>query len=236
LRARPTNKSPTDNAWLTASFSFGSGATTTTLRTRQVVDTRGLGYRYSDMPVTPTPEALPERPDEVPAHIGEDEARPPELVGASSGAVPIGSQPTSTRVDITAPTGPVARSMTEAGAPPPEARVYLRLENITATAVGSSGVKVYVNIPPGARPDDFPDRRAGTVSLFGVIEASQRTATHSGSGRDATFDITHIVRALSAAGVWDPQKLQVNFVPIPDAAGQVYPGDVQVGRVSLFYA
>jgi tyrosinase len=202
-----------------------------------VVDPRQdpLGYRYSDMPVTPTPEALGERPDEAPSAIGEDESRPPELVGASPGPVPLGPQPTTTRVDVSSPRGPVAREM-EGGALPPNARVYLRLENITGTTVHASNVDVYVNVPPGGRPADFPDRYAGTVAMFGVIEASRRTATHSGSGRSIAFDITRIVRALSAAGTWNPNQLQVTFTPIPDPAGRVGQGDVKVGRVSLFYA
>jgi hypothetical protein len=74
------------------------------------------------------------------------------------------------------------------------------------------------------------------VSMFGVVEASRRTSTHSGSGRDATFDITRVVRSLSAAGQWNPQSLQVSFTPVPDARGNVAQGDVKVGRVSLFYA
>jgi tyrosinase len=242
LRARPTNINPKDDAdWMSVSFSFGAGDAITTFSTSDVLDPRripglrGLPYRYSDMPETPTPEAMAERPDEIPPHIGEDETRPPELVGASSGPVPIGSQPTTARVDITAATGPLARATSEIQTPPAEARVYLRLENITATVVGTSGIRVYVNIPSGARPDDFPDRHAGTFGTFGLEAASRRDANHSGSGFDQTFEITHIVRALSAAGSWDPNKLQVAFIPVPDANGQLGRGDMQVGRVSLFY-
>jgi len=238
LQGRGTNTNPTDGVWRGARCVFGSGTTPTSLPTAEVIDPRQppLGYRYSDMPVTPTPEALGERPDEAPPVIGEDEARPPELVGASSGSVPLGAQPTSARVDVSGPTGPAARALMEGGAPAPGARVYLRLENITGTTLHASGVQVHVNIPAGARPTDFPDRRAGVVSMFGVVEASRRTTTHSGSGRDVTFDITSIVRALSAAGQWDPKQLQVTFTPVPDATGGVAEGDVRVGRVSLFYA
>ena len=50
------------------------------------------------------------------------------------------------------------------------------------------------------------------------------------------FDITRIARALASAGHWDPAKLDVTFVPIPDARGRVSQGDVKVGRVSVFYA
>ena len=237
-RARPTNTNPTSQQWRDARFAFGSGSTVTSLTTAQIVDPRQppLGYRYSDMQVTPTGETFVERPDEAPTVIGEDEGRPPELVGASSGPVPLGAQPTTTQVAVSGPTGPVAKEMSEGGVPGPGARVYLRLENITGTTLHASGIQVHVNVPSGAKATDFPDRRAGVVSMFGVVEASRRTSTHSGSGRDATFDITRIVRALSAAGQWNPQSLQVSFTPVPDARGNVAEGDVKVGRVSLFYA
>lgn len=238
LRSRPTNRNPTDGAWRNERFIFGSGTTCTALTTMQMVDPRQppLGYRYADMPVTPTPEAIEERPDEAPTIIGEDEGRPPELVGASTAPFPLGTRSSTARVEMSSPTGPVAAAMTEGGAPPPDARVYLRLENITGTTLHATGFVVHVNVPAGGVPRDFPDRRAGVVSMFGVIESSRRSTTHSGSGRDVTFDITRIVRALSTAGTWNPRQLAVSFTPIPDATGKVADGDVKIGRVSLFYA
>ena len=235
---RGNNRNPTRNDWRDARWVFGSGTTTTTLTTAQVIDPRRppLGYRYADMPVAAAREALAERFDEVPQPVAEQEERPPEMVGASSGPVPVGSRPSSARVDVNAPRGPVARLIGESGGVPPGSRVFLRLENVTATRLGAGSVVVHVNVPSGASPRDFPDRKAGLLSMFGVIESSKKSDTHSGSGKNATFEITRIVKTLAAAGQWDPKKLVVSFTPVPDATGSVPEGDVAVGRVSLFYA
>jgi tyrosinase len=238
-RRRSGNTNPTATAWLNATWVFGAGTTTTTITTRELLDPRQapLGYRYSDMPVIATPEAEFEGFEEAPEAELQDEGRPPELVGASSEAVPLGPRSTTTRIALGAPAGPAAAILRETGGVPSGVTVYLRLENITATVIHTSGVVVYVNIPPGGRPADFPDRKAGVVSMFGVIETSRTDDQHTGSGRGATFDITRIARALGAARQWDPAKLDVTFVPIPDATGQVgAAGDVKVGRVSVFYA
>jgi tyrosinase len=239
LRDRPaTHRNPTDRAWLDASWAFGSGSMRTSIATHELLDPRQppLGYRYSDMPLTPTPEAEGEWFDESVGAGPGDEAGPPELVGASESEIPLGPNATTTRIRLGRPSGPAAGRLGEGERVPPDVTVFLRLENITGTAIHTSGVVVYVNLPSGGRPADFPDRRAGVVSMFGVIETSRRDDRHSGSGLGATFDITRIARALSAAGQWDRTSVAVTFVPIPDATGTVGSGDVTVGRVSVFYA
>jgi tyrosinase len=233
------NRNPSASAWMDdGRWVFGSGSTETTVTTRQMLDPRRapLGYRYSDMPATPARAGEGEWFEEPPEVEPEDEGRPPELVGASSGPVALGPGSSSARVPLGSPSGPAAERLRETGGIPTGVNVFLRLENITGTVIHTSGVVVYVNIPAGGRPADFPDRKAGVVSMFGVIETSRRDDQHSGSGRGATFDITRIARGLAAAGHWDPRKLDVTFVPIPDATGRVGTGDVRVGRVSVFYA
>ncbi|MGV9709935.1 DUF7868 domain-containing protein [Gordonia sp. NPDC003424] len=240
LRSSAGNANPADTAWLDARWRFGGGAAATTITTRQLLDPRQapLGYRYSDMPVTPTPEFTPEleriavAADRMPPPAD----RPPELVGASQEAVPLTAQPTSTRVALGTPAGPSAALLREGPGVPDGVKVYLRLENITGTMVHASGVVVYVNVPAGGIPSDYPDREAGVVSMFGVVETSRRDDRHSGSGLQATFDISRIARSLATAGQWDPAKLDVTFVPITDSGGGVDRGDVKVGRVSVFYA
>lgn len=239
LRDRPaSHRNPTDPSWLDASWEFGSGTTMTSITTRRLLDPRlpPLGYRYSDMALSPTLEAEREWFDESVESEREGEAGPPELVGASESEIALGPSTTTTRIRLGRPSGPAAQRLEEAERVPPNVAVYLRLENITGTSIHTSGVVVYVNLPNGGRPADFPDRRAGVVSMFGVIETSQRDARHSGSGLGATFDITRIARALSAAGQWDRTSVSVTFVPIPDATGTVGTGDVTVARVSVFYA
>jgi tyrosinase len=243
LRRGAARRNPTAGAWLDAQWTFGSGSTETTLRTRDVLDPRQppLGYRYADMPVTPTPEAEVEGEREWLIETegraaGEGEGRPPELVGTSEGETALGPAVTTARVRLRRPAGPSKELLEASGGAPKDVKVYLRLENVTGTRVHTSGVVVYLNVPPGGRPADFADRRAGVLPMFGVIEATRRDDRHSGSGLTTTLDITRAARALATSGQWDPAKVDVTFVPIPDARGRVEQGDVKVGRVSVFYA
>ena len=238
LRAGSTRRNPAESAWADqGQWTFGAGPVRRTLRTRELLDPRRppLGYRYADMPATPTPEAEDGWVDES-EQQGPTDDRPPELVGASEGEVALGPATVSTRVRLGRPAGPAGERLEESRGVPTTVRVFLRLENIRATRVHASSVVVYLNIPPGGRPADFPDRRAGTLSLFGVVEASQRTATHSGSGRVKTLDVTRVARALATSGQWDPDAVTVSFVSVTGAAGTFDAGDVTVGRVSVFYA
>jgi hypothetical protein len=166
----------------------------------------------------------------------EGEGRPPELVGTSEGEVALGAAVSTARVRLGRPSGPARELLEESRGLPKDVQVFLRLENVTGTRVHTSGVVVFLNVPPGGRPADFPDRRAGVLPMFGVIETSRRDDTHSGSGQTTTLDITRVARALATSGQWDPAKVDVTFVPIPDARGRVQQGDVKVGRVSVFYA
>ena len=71
--------------------------------------------------------------------------------------------------------------------------------------------------------------------MFGVVETSRRDTQHGGAGRVATFDVTRIARSLATSGQWNPAKVDVTFVPLPDADGTLGVGDVKVGRISVFY-
>ena len=236
LRHRSTNRNPTETAWLDARWSFGTDSTKS-ISTRAMLDPRQppLGYRYSDMPGVPTPEAADEWAEETPLEA-EDPGRPPELVGASEGEVSLGSRATTTRIRLGKPSGPSREALEASRGVPKDVKVYLRLDNVTATRIHASAVVVYVNVPPGGRPADFPDRRAGLLPMFGVIETSRRDDRHNGAGIGVTFDITRAARALATSGQWDPDKVDVTFVPVADSTGRVGSGDVKVGRVSVFYA
>ncbi len=115
-------------------------------------------------------------------------------------------------------------------------RVHLKLENVTGTRLGAGLVDVYLNVPDPARSQDFPEHRVGTLPMFGVLAASKRDNRHSGSGTSVTFDITSLVQRMRGDGRWNPQQLQVSFVPVPDADGNVPGGDIAVGRISLVYS
>ncbi|QIM22522.1 tyrosinase family protein [Phycicoccus sp. HDW14] len=238
LRRSGVKGNPSEPDWSRPEWVFGSGSKITRITTRQLLDPTAdpLRYRFADMPAVPTPEAEEEWFDERTDPTLALEERPLELVGASEEETPLGPGATTTRVVLGQPAGPSRQRLEESEGVPPGVKVYLRLDNVTGTVVHTSGVVVYVNIPAGGRPADFPDREAGALSMFGVVETSRRDSRHAGTGIGATFDITRVARSLASAGQWDRTKVDVTFVPIADALGRVGRGDVTVGRISVFYA
>lgn len=229
LGRREGRANPEAARWLDKRFSMGTGSVATDLTVKDVLDTEKapLRYRYGDMPR----RAAPRRrgPALVAGERPPERRRPVKLAGATDRPVSLGAAPTATDIDVAAP----ARRRRGVAASPP--RVYLKLENVTGSSLAAGAYNVYVNVPEGADPAEHEDHRAGRISLFGVIESSRAGDTHSGSGLTFSFEITELVHRLEAVGDWDPGRVRVVFVPVPDAAGQVYEGDVTVGRVSVFY-
>jgi len=155
----------------------------------------------------------------------------PEMVGASDEGVPLAATSTEVEVAVEAPSGPAFAAATESQRP---RKVYLKVENVRGEELAASSYLVHVDLPPGADPAEYEDRRAGKVSMFGVLEASQSDEEHSGSGLTFSFEITGVVERLQEAGEWDPEHLRVTFTPVRAAEEQT--GNVRAGRVSLFYA
>jgi len=219
---------PNDDRWLRESFEFGSGAWRTILATSDVLDSRGapLRYRYDDEPAA---RARPARATR--ARLEAVVRRgPPEMLGATRESVALGETPTHAEIEVSPARAAALASF--AGAEQPQ-RVYLKIENVRGEKLSAGSFHVYVNAPPQARGAELAKHLAGTISMFGVLESSQRGETHAGEGLTYSFDITDLVARLSKRKNWDPNKLRVTFAPIPDSAGQVYPGDLKVGRVSL---
>lgn len=236
LGGRRTN--PTDSRWLNMRFRIGSGTPAVTLSVRDVLDTTRspLTYRYSNVAPPPVPGAdLEGRRGLEPVAVEEEVPMPedlfPEMVGASEDRVSLTAAPTEVEVAIDIPEGPARRGIAEEA--PPQ-KVYLKIENVKGQELAAPSYLVHVNLPPGAAPAAHPDRLAGRVSMFGVLEASEGIEAHSGSGLTFSFDITDVARRLQEAGDWDPERLRVTFTPV--GAGEAQGGNVSAGRVSLFYA
>ena len=229
---------PTDARWLDMSFELGSGASAVTLTVRQVLDTTQppLNYRYTKVSIpAPGPEVVLAARSDAGSRSAEEEPVPedlvPEMVGASEERVSLAAAPTEVELAVGAPTGPAGREGAERAQP---RKVYLKVENVRGKELAAPSYLVYVNLPPGADPAAHQDRRAGQVTMFGVMEATESNEEHSGSGLTFSFDITGVVQRLQEAGEWDPQRLRVTFTPV--RAGAEEGGDVSAGRVSLYYA
>jgi len=162
----------------------------------------------------------------------------PEMVGANSAPLTLGSGEAREAFPINAPTGPAANVLANAENATAQT-VHLVLENVKATARPVETYEVYVNVPEGSKPQDHPELMAGVMAPFGVVEASSADNPHGGDGMNYSMDITRIVDKLKAANNWDPKKLHVSFVPhrFPgDREANVEMKPLQVGRISLYYS
>lgn len=153
------------------------------------------------------------------------ERRPePEMVGATKAPHDLASEPTTAHFSVKPPSGPAASGSAT--------NTYLKIENVTSTGP-ASGYEVYLNLPPGADPQQHPDHLVGMMPLFGVAEASRPSAQHPGSGLHFSLDATDVVRTLQAKKAWDPNDVQVTFVPRHPTRRR---GAIKVGQISLYHA
>src|SRR5262249_27517291 len=124
----------------------------------------------------------------------------------------------------------VSTSLMEAVSTGAPDRVFLNLEGVRGLADATS-FHVYVGVPEGANPADYPQHKAGNVALFGVRKASLPQEEHAGQGLNFVIDISKIVDALHMRGALDTDALNVRIVPmtpVPEAA------QIRIGRVSIF--
>src|SRR5258708_2208980 len=156
----------------------------------QVIDTTvpPLLYAYEDIsdplgarPAPPTERARVARRFGVKRPI-------PEMVGATDQPLTLRGEAATTTLPVGKPTGPARsiRSGAEAGAL--RRRIFLNIENITG-AGNPGSYSIYLNLPPGADPDDHRELRAGQLPMFGVEESTDATRDHPGNGLYYTLEI-----------------------------------------------
>ena len=134
----------------------------------------------------------------------------------------------------------VAASLTRSAAPPTDEdstveppvpdRVFLNLENVRGRS-DATAFQVYVGLPEGANPSDYPERLAGSVALFGVRDASVPDGEHGGQGLTYVLEITDIVDDLHLNDALDIAALDVRIVPVMPVPEKA---KVSVGRISIF--
>jgi tyrosinase len=238
-RGIPGHANTTESAWLTGvTFHFhDENAAQLDETVQDVLETEAqLHYSYEDISAPVEMLALVDLEAAVGA-VAEPE-NPPELVGASESAVALRGDTTSITFGMSAPQGPLAEAAT------PVSRAYLRLEDVTSPAPAGVTYGVYLNVP-----DDEPAiddaHYVGVASFFGIEETRNLDNEHG--GMRLAFDITDLYNRLNAEGRWNDQ-VSITFVPqyveppetpvempIEEAAApQQQPGNVRVGRVSVF--
>lgn len=210
-----------------------------------MADLSRLDYVYDDVSLAAASPALVERLKTLRLAAGATEGAAAmattgqnvEMVGANERPLRIAGRDevrASVRLDDQTRrkmTTKLATAAVEEGAPvvTPD-RVFLNLENVRGL-LDATAFEVYVNVPEGADPADHPDRRAGSVGLFGVRQATAPDEEHAGAGLTFVLEITHIVNALHLENALDANALEVRIVPITEVPEEA---QVSIGRVSVF--
>ncbi len=250
--ANPADSSdPANLDWLNGPFNRKffmplSGGRDWPFSAKDVLDTRAqpLDYEYdNELPLVVEPRIVRRLRTlgvraTSPAGTAVEEARvsettKPELIGASEPDVAVAGR---TRVEVkldAASVAPLRNSLARAksagGVTREPPRVFLKIEGLRGTA-DSAIYNVYVDLPPHGDPNDYPDRFAGTVSLFGVSAASAPEGPTAGSGVNQVLEITRIVDALHLSGD-DLARLDVQFVPSNAATEKA---QIQIRRLNVF--
>jgi tyrosinase len=238
----PGNANPTDDpTWVDTEFSFpkvGGGLHTWSIG--EVLDLETIGYEYASTapPSAVVPGVAPPVagvPDIGLEEVAVPEPLPPQVIGTTVD-VPIA---TSEAVGVELAEPADLGLELAAGEPAGDGRVFLRVEGVTGTA--AAGVyEVYLNVPPGESPAEHPELLAGSLSTFGLAEASQRDDVHDGSGLTTVLDVTSVRDELERADRWDPGRLQVSFRPVAPAeapeeveAAEGEPADLRASAISV---
>lgn len=231
-RTMPDRANTTEAAWLTGvTFHFHDENRATLNETvQEVLDTTTqLGYSYEDITAPVALEAL------MPTAPAPE--NPPELVGASEGAIALAGETTNVAFEIAPPMGPLAGETTSVS------RAFLRIEDVTSPAPVGVTYKVYLNAG-GGEPTVDDDHFVGVAAFFGIEETGNPDNGHG--GLRLAFDITGLYQRFSAEGRWSDQ-ISVTFVPqyveppahpiqLPGAQASApqESGTARVGRVSVF--
>jgi tyrosinase len=122
-----------------------------------------------------------------------------------------------------------AEAADAAAAPMPD-RVFLNLENVRGVHDGTV-FTVYINVPEGADPAQYPDHVAGSIGLFGVSKASVADDKHTGEGLTYVLEISHIIDALHLSGALDAGQIHVRLVPLTPVPDEE---QISIGRISVY--
>jgi tyrosinase len=225
---------PTKARWTNWEFNFHDETGAPVKGTPgSVVDTVDVGYTYDDVTPPPAPRRRRRRMADA---ARPRSSQPPDMVGATDDAVELTGQPASVEFSVEPPPGLDASRRRRGEREAPQARVYLKVENVEGERNPGRSYGVFVT-PPGDDEDATEeDYHVGNLSLFGIEEASNLDQDHPGGhGLGYAFDITDLVEDLEAEGRWDPERIKVTFAPNRPAADDEAVPPVRVGRVSLYF-
>ena len=229
------NSNPTDTRWLKGPAAIGErefvmpmpNGNSWIFIPEEMNDLSKLDYIYDD--ITPIPlvtNALALRLNKLGVQltdISQDKIMAlgtnSELVGANEGSLQLGGSGLNTTVkldnNIRKNVSEKLMKVSEINIPD---KVYLQIENVTGS-LDANILTVSVN-----------NQLAGHVSLFGLLDASDKDGHHGGGGLNFIIDITSIIDDLHLGNAFNIDSLDVSILPnnIPDKES------ITVGRISIY--
>jgi tyrosinase len=156
---------------------------------------------------------------------------PASLIGAAP-AVVLDAPVKTADVSLRPQAAQAARARLAAARP---ARAFLNLEHVTGAGTLPK-YDVFIDAPSLAQGSTPASPVfAGSLSLFGVQRASRSGGAQGGSGITTVLEITDALEQLRRTRGWDESGLRVTFRR-RERPGQPAPtGNLQVGRVSVYY-
>jgi len=249
--AKNMQTNPTDSAWLQGPPSNGErkfamplpGGKLWVYTPSQMSDLGQLDYTYDDFQA-PASTVAPLTKRLVRLGVLKDEAaraaegvapmitgKQIELLGASPKALKLEANGARTMVKLDSKVrSKVSASLFAAAKTKRPDRVFLELENVRGQG-DADVLNVYVNLPPGANPDEHPELLAGSAGLFGVSKASEPGDEHGGEGLNFVMDITKIIDEMHLKDALETDSLDISLVPYQPIHESA---DLTVGRVNIY--
>lgn len=232
------NENPTDPNWLNGPTAVGErefimpfpGTNGWVFTPGEMTSLTELDYQYDEREAAALPEAVDvfavrmnklgvAIPEEGLPTLRSAQEASSELVGASGGKHElVGSQlAVNVKLDTT-PWKNVSKSLRSASISNLPDQVFLEIENVKGTKDGNL-LNVSVN-----------NKSVGKVSLFGLLEASERDGHHGGSGLTFIVNITDIIDDLHLNNDLDVNSLNVDITP-SHAINEDH--KISIGRISI---
>jgi tyrosinase len=251
LNRDKSNKNPKDSSWLKGptrprSFAlYGPDGNDRASNPKDVLSTTDLGYVYDDIsdPLKGATRRIV-RLEALQPHLqalaatsqAEDrkmapKSRKAELLGSNNKEISLGPDPVRSRIKLASrPLTTLASSFTRSAmslkTPGEPDRVFLHLEKIRGKD-GSGMFDVVLHKPDA--PPGSPGVNAGSISLFGLEEASKRSGRHGGNGLTKTLEITKAIDTMNLNPA-QTKNLDVEIVPRSDVRKE---DAIKVGLISV---
>lgn len=217
---------PTESSWLNFKFDFhDSSGNSAEMTCTEVEDTRNVlsGYVYQGV----APSAPVVRSSRSASMKMADFSMPLEIVAATNTREVLNSSAITVALALSPSRRKMANFAAARGISKPTTTI-LHFENITGQGVPPIH-DVYLNTTNDDQNKEA--HYAGSISFFGVEEASTPSAHQSGSGQHYALDVSELMNQLRGLSGWNEDQLDIRIEPSEPMDSDT---SVTIGRISLY--